>query len=73
LQSYANCNGDSDGCCFSNSDLYSDSDGDGCCFSDSDLYSDGNRNGDGDAHAAAYPNAETGPDSGRAYGQLLFL
>jgi hypothetical protein len=87
LQSYTDCNGDIDGCYFSNSDLYSDGNIDGCYFSNSDLYSDSdgystytdgygnvdgcgisnsNRNGNGDAHTAAYPDAETGSDTNAA-------
>lgn len=57
---------------FRNSDAYGYGYGYGT-FSNSDRYGNGNRNGNRDAHAAGYPNAEAGSDSGRAYGQLLFL
>ena len=92
MQSYANCDGDIDGCCFSDSDLYGYSDrcsignsnsdgyGDGCSIgnsngdgNDSSYNSNANGHGDRGAHTAAYPDAETGSDSGRAYRQLLFL
>ena len=56
--------GDSDGCYFSNPDLYGN--GDGCYFSNSDWYRNGNGNGNRDAHAAAYPDAETGSDADAA-------
>jgi hypothetical protein len=66
--------GDSDvyGCCIGYSygyGTFGDSDVYGCCIG----HSYGHGNGDRDAHAAAYPDAETGSDSDRAYGQLLFV
>ena len=77
MQSYTDCNGDINGCCFSNSDLYGYSYGYSYSygtFSDSDLYGCGygNANCNRDAHAAAYPDAETGSDTIRAYGRVLF-
>ena len=39
---------------------------DGCYFSNSDWYRNGNGNGDCDAHAAAYPDAEDGSDTNAA-------
>jgi len=50
---------------FSDSDLYGYGDCDGA-FSNSDRYGNGNSNGDRDAHAAAYPDAETGSDADAA-------
>ena len=60
---------------FRNSDAYSYSYSYGYgTFSDSDLYGCGygNANCNRDAHAAAYPNAEAGSDTIRAYGRVLF-
>ena len=67
---FTNANSYSDGT-FSDSDLYGYGDCDGA-FSNSDRYGDGNGNGNRDAHAAAYPNAEAGSDTIRAYGRVLF-
>jgi len=82
---FTNANSYSDGT-FSDSDLYgygygsfrnSDAYGYGYgygTFSNSDLYGCGygNANCNRDAHAAAYPDAETGSDTIRAYGRVLF-
>jgi len=61
---FTNANSYSDGT-FSDSDLYGYGDCDGA-FSNSDRYGDGNGNGNRDAHAAAYPDAETGSDADAA-------
>ena len=52
MQSYTDCNGDIDH--------------DAGYFSNSDWYRNGNGNGNRDAHAAAYPDAETGSDTNAA-------